>query len=152
MLRFRALILFIVAVTLAALPALTSPAFAQGELSQTYSTADGGLTFRHPAEWAVVEQFGTITLASSQAALDALNRAAGLGPGQMTAVIMPPAGLAEQLALMGLSADSGPEALLSDYGALLGASASFSPAQPVPAGDKVAIRTSGAALIGSCER
>lgn len=143
MLRFRALILFIVAVTLAALPALTAPAFAQGELSQTYSTADGGLTFRHPAEWAVVEQFGTITLASSQAALDALNRAAGLGPGQMTAVIMPPAGLAEQLALMGLSADSGPEALLSDYGALLGASASFSPAQPVPAGDKVAIRTSG---------
>ncbi len=52
----------------------------------------------------------------------------------MTAVIVPPAGLAEQLALMGLSAASGPEALLSDYVTLLGASASFAPAQAVAPG------------------
>lgn len=141
--RFHALTSLIVAIALAALLALPAPAFAQEDLSQTYSTADGGLTFRHPAGWAVVEQFGTITLASSQAALDALNRAAALEPGQMTAVIVPPAGLAEQLALMGLSAASGPEALLSDYVTLLGASASFAPAQAVAAGDKVAIKTSG---------
>ena len=107
----------ILAVALFALPAAT---LAQDELTQTYTTADGALTFQHPANWAVIEQFGTITLANSQEALDALNRAAPLAAGQVTVAIVPPAGLVEQLAMLGLSADSGPHALIEDYVSLLG--------------------------------
>lgn len=145
MARFAAhfLLFAIAALALLALPAA---AFAQDDLSQTYTTADGALTFRHPASWAVVEQFGTITLANSQAALDALNRAAPLQSGQVTVAIIPPAGLVEQLALLGLSADNGPEALIADYIALLGADAAFSPPQAIAAGDRAAVKSSGVSL------
>lgn len=135
-----------IAIAALALLALPASVFAQEELSQTYTTADGALTFQHPASWAVVEQFGTITLANSQAALDALNRAAPLEAGQVTVAIVPPAGLVEQLALLGLSAEGGPEALIGDYIALLGAEGSFSAPQAISAGDKAAVKSSGVSL------
>lgn len=144
MIRLPALSLLtaIVALALLALPAAVA---AQDDLTQTYTTVDGALTFQHPANWAVVEQFGTITLANSQEALDALNRAAPLAAGQVTVAIVPPAGLVEQLALLGLSADGGPEALIADYVSLLGA-ATFSPPQSVTAGDTPVVRSSGISL------
>lgn len=132
----------ILAVALFALPAAT---LAQDELTQTYTTADGALTFQHPANWAVIEQFGTITLANSQEALDALNRAAPLAAGQVTVAIVPPAGLVEQLAMLGLSADSGPHALIEDYVSLLGA-ATFSPPQDITVGGRQAVKSSGVSL------
>ena len=130
---------------LAALAApVSAPALAQDDLSQTYTTLDGALTFRHPAGWAVVEQFGTITLANSQAALDALNTAAQLEPGQIAVAVIPPAGLAEQLTLMGLSLDGDAEGLIADYIALLGTEGTFSAPQAISAGDKLVVKTSGA--------
>jgi len=142
----RRALLLLAALLLAALLRTPAPAFAQEALSQTYTTLDGALTFAHPAGWAVVEQFGTITLANSQAALDALNRAAVPGAGQVTVAIVPPAGLVEQLALIGLGPVSSPDALLADYVALLGADASFSPPQAVATGEHRVVRVSGSAL------
>mgnify|MGYP000890835007 CR=1 FL=1 len=145
MTRFPARTLLIALAALALL-ALPMGALAQDDLTQTYTTADGALTFQHPANWAVVEQFGTITLANSQAALDALNRAAPLEPGQFTVAIVPPAGLVEQLALLGLSVEGGPEALIADYVGVLGAEASFSAPEAIAAGNQSTVKTSGVSL------
>src|SRR5690606_11228701 len=92
----------------AVLLALPLAALAQ-DLTETYTTLDGTLTFNYPGGWVTQEEFGSILLANSQETLDALMEGAGeMSAGQAAIVVLPPAALEAQFGMIGLALDQGP--------------------------------------------
>lgn len=131
----------LLAVILIAAP-VGAPAGAQGDLSQTFTSADGSFSFRYPAGWVVGEEYGTILLANSPDALGAAGEANQLAPGQVTITILPPAGVRSQFGAMGIPLDAGPRPVIDGFIAQLGA-ASFSAPQEFTVGSRAVVSTLG---------
>ncbi len=126
----------------AVLFALPLAALAQ-DLTETYTTLDGTLTFNYPDGWVTQEEFGSILLANSQETLDALLEGAGeMSAGQAAIVVLPPAALEAQFGMIGLALDQGPAVAIDEYIALVGQE-SFGQREELTIGDKPAVRVTG---------
>ena len=126
----------------AVLLAVPMAALAQ-DLTETYTTLDGTLTFDYPGGWVIQEEFGSILIANSQETLDALMDTGEMSAGQAAIAVLPPAALEAQFSMIGLTLDQGPAALVDQYMALVGEE-SFDQPEELTLGDKPAVRVSGA--------
>lgn len=138
---FRRRMPLLALIVIAALLIAPVSALAQ-DLPQTYTSADGLLTFSYPEGWAIDEQFGTILIANSADAIGGLDEASAIAPGQVVIAILPPTSLTEQLGLMGIDSEAGPQALIESYIELLGPE-SFESPEPLSAGDNPVVRARG---------
>ncbi len=100
-------------VLLAALVVSPFAAHAQ-DLSQSFTTSDGSLTFQYPAGWVLEEFFGTIILANSQQAADVFFEGNPITEGQALLAVLTPTAVSEELSVSGDTADSA-EALLAVF-------------------------------------
>jgi sugar lactone lactonase YvrE len=112
------------------------------DLTETYTTLDGTLTFNYPGGWVTQEEFGSILLANSEETMNALMEVGEMSAGQAAIVVLPPAALEAQFGMIGLALDQGPAVVADEYIALVGEE-SFGEPEEVTIGGKPAVRVTG---------
>lgn len=134
--RFTASAIVVLALALAISPLVVS---AQ-DLSQTFTTGDGTVTFQYPGDWVAQEFFGTVLLGSSQTAADAFFEGEDLQSGRAAVVMLTPASVVENLGISGDTVASPEDLLTVLIGDLTGPTSAI---EMLSLGGKPAARTAG---------
>lgn len=127
-------------VVLALALAISPLAVSAQDLSQTFTTGDGTVTFQYPGDWVAQEFFGTVLLGSSQTAADLFFEGDDLSSGQAVVAMLTPASVVENLGMSGDAAAS-PEDLLSLF--IGDMESSTSGIETLSLGGRPAARTTG---------
>lgn len=138
--------LFWLLITAAIITGLLMPVAAQQTLSQTYTSADGALTFDYPEGWLVSEEMGLgVVVADTQYALEMLGAGTAEMPPDVFVMLMLTSIMDLPGIPMGLTSDSTPmevatllgEDLVIDFS---GEGSTVSPAVPLAINDRRAAR------------
>jgi hypothetical protein len=142
--RYGWLILALLAVALAACtnPGSSGVSGTAAPLTETFTSADGTVSFQYPSGWQVTERILQISIATSQEALEANSPT----PGQFAARML----LGPAAAVSGLTTDSTPVEVVNQFITLLGEQdgTTFNPTSEITVGDRPAARVDGSAADG----